>query len=46
MADPRAEPAIGAGKHVFTADQIGVADQPLGDQIGVFDKIGAMPDDT
>ena len=46
MADPRAEPAIGAGQHVLAADQAGVAHQPLGDEIGVLDEVAAMPDDA
>ncbi len=46
MADPRADPAIGAGEHVFAADQPGIAHQPLGDEIGMLDEIGAMADDA
>ncbi len=43
VADPRAEPAIGAGEHVFAAHEVGVADQALGHQIGMLDKIGQWP---
>ena len=42
MANPRAEPAISPGEHIFAADQLGVAHQPLGHQIGMLDEIGAM----
>jgi len=35
-----AEAAVGAGDYVFTAYEVGVADQPLGDQLGVFDELG------
>jgi hypothetical protein len=37
---------MGAGEHVLAADQLGVAHQPLGHQIGMLDEIGAMADDT
>jgi hypothetical protein len=46
MSDPRPEPAIGAGQHVLAADQAGIAHQPLGDEVGVLDEIGAMADDA
>src|SRR5690348_10564982 len=44
MADPGADPAIGAGQHSLTADKIGVAYEPLRDEVGMFDKVGAMTD--
>ena len=44
MTNPCAEAAIGAGDDVLAADQIGVAHQALGDQIGVFDEIRKMAD--
>ena len=46
VADPRAETAIGAGQHVLAADQLGVAHQALGDQIGMLDEVGAVADDA
>src|SRR5947207_1820469 len=46
VADPRAEPAIGAGQHILAADEARVAHQPLGDEVGVLDKIAAMADDA
>ena len=46
MADPRAEPAISAGKHVLAAEQPGVAHQALGDQVGMLDEIGAVADNA
>src|SRR5262252_701389 len=46
MSNPRAEPAIGAGEHIMAPDKPRIAHQALGDQIGMLDEIGAMPDDT
>src|SRR5215469_2998452 len=43
VSDFRAEAAICAGDNIFTANNLGVADEPLGDEIGMLDKIGAMP---
>src|SRR5438094_372984 len=45
VADPCAEPAIGAGQDILAADEIGVAHEAFGDEVGVLDEIGAMADD-
>src|SRR2546428_9516493 len=45
-AGNRAEAAIGAGHHVFTADHLRVADNPLGDEVWVLDKIRDRVDDA
>jgi len=45
VADPRAEPAIGAGQDVLAAHQLGVAHQALGHEIGMLDEVGAVADD-
>src|SRR5208282_1637912 len=46
VADPGSEPAICAGKHVFADDQVGVAHQALGHQVGMLDEVGTMADHT
>ena len=37
MADPVAEAAVGSRQHPLATHQTGVADQPLGHQVGVLD---------
>ena len=44
--DPAAEAAIGAGNDVLTADDRGVAQDAVGDELRVFDKVGSMADDA
>ena len=46
MADSRAEPAIRTGEHIHAPNQIGVAHQPLGHQIGMLDEVGTMANHT
>jgi hypothetical protein len=38
---PPAEAAVGAGDHVFAADEIGKGEDAIGHQVGVFDDVGA-----
>jgi hypothetical protein len=44
--DPAAEAAIRAGNDVFAADDRRVAQDPVGNERWVFDKVGGMADDT
>ena len=41
-----AEAAIGAGEHVFPPDDVGEADQPVGDQVRMLDHVGRVTDDA
>src|ERR1700751_4512680 len=44
--DPAAEAAIGAGDDVLAADDLGVAQDAVGDQLRVLDEVRGMADDT
>ena len=44
--DAAAEAAIGAGDDVLAADDRGVAQDAVGDQLRVLDEVGGMADDT
>ncbi len=44
--DAAAETAIGRGDDALAADQVGKAQDALGDQFRVFNDIGGMADDT
>ena len=46
MPDARADAAIGAGQHVLAPDELRIAHEALGDEIGMLDEIGAMADDA
>ena len=46
MANAGTEAAIGAGLYILAPDQLGVAHQPFGDEVGVLDKVGAVADDA
>src|SRR6185312_11900037 len=46
MANPGADTAIGPGQHVLPPDQLGIAHQPLGDEIGMLDEVRVMADDA
>ena len=46
MANAGADSTIRAGDHILAADQLGVADETLGDEIGMLDKIAAMADNA
>lgn len=39
---PPAEAAVGAGDHVFAADEIGKGEDAIGHQVGVFDDVGGV----
>ena len=40
------EAAVGAGDDVLAADEVGVAHDPLGDQLRVLDAVGRVGDDA
>ena len=42
----RREAAVGAGDDVLAADELGVADDALGDQLGVLDDVAGVGDDA
>jgi len=44
--DPAAEAAIRAGNNVLVAGNRGVAQDAVGDELRVFDKVGGMADDA
>src|SRR6516225_133268 len=44
--DPAAEAAIGAGNYVLTADDRRVAQDAVGDELRVLDKVGSVADDA
>jgi hypothetical protein len=44
--DPAAEAAIRASNDVFAADNRGVPQNAISDELRVFDKVGGMADDT
>jgi hypothetical protein len=46
VTDPGAEAAIGTGEHILAPDEVGVAHEPLGHEIGMLDKVGAIADYT
>src|SRR5439155_15444431 len=46
IADARTEAAVGAGHDVFATDDLGVADQSVGDGLRVLDDICGLPDDA
>src|SRR5437773_11682123 len=46
IADARTEAAVGAGHNIFAADDLGVADQTVGDRLRVFDDVRRMSDDS
>ena len=44
--DPAAEAAIGAGNDVLTADDCGIPQNAVGNELRVLDKVGGMADDA
>ena len=44
--DARAHSAVGARDHVLPPDPLGEADDPLGDELGVFDQVRRVGDDA
>ena len=42
--DAAAEPAIGRGNDPLATDEVGKAQDAIGDQLGVFDNIGRVAD--
>src|SRR5712672_2879333 len=44
--DPAAEAAIGAGDDVLAADDLGIAQDAVGDELRVLDEVGSVADHT
>ena len=44
--DPAAEAAIGAGDDVLAADDLGIAQDAVGDELRVLDEVGGVADHT
>src|ERR1700724_2806120 len=44
--DPAAEAAIGAGDDVLAADDLGIAQDAVGDELRVLDQVGGVADHT
>src|SRR5436190_16752041 len=44
--DPTAETAIGRGDDALAADDVGEAQDPVGNQLGVLDDVGGVADDS
>ena len=44
--DPAAEAAIGAGNDVLTADDCGIPQNAVGNELRVLDKVGSVADDA
>ena len=46
MTDAGTEAAIGSRNHVLAADERGKSNQPLADELRMFDDVGGMTDDA
>ncbi len=44
--DAAAETAVGCGDDVLASDQVGEADDAVGDQLGMLDDVGGVADDA
>src|SRR5277367_1999765 len=44
--DAPAEPAIGAGDDILAANDVGVAHDPVGDDLGMLHDVGSVADDA